>query len=95
MPRARLAEPEAGPECYRLGRALSAASATDPLVEGAAAVVLGFSFLGFFASRFPRCSPFGIALHSRQSASVALLQQNVNADARTNARMKARYRPNS
>jgi len=56
MPRARLAEPDAGPECYRLGRALSAASATDPFVEGAAAVVLGFSFLGFFASRFPRCS---------------------------------------
>src|SRR5215204_4837085 len=45
MPRARLAEPDAGPECCRLGRALSAASATDPLLDGAAAVVLGFSFL--------------------------------------------------
>jgi hypothetical protein len=34
---------------------------TVPFVEGAAAIVLGFSFLGFFASRLPRCSPLAIA----------------------------------
>jgi hypothetical protein len=29
-------------------------------MEGAAAIVFGFSFLGFFASRLPRCSPLGM-----------------------------------
>ena len=38
---------------------------TDPLVEGAAAMFLGFSFLGFFASRFLCCSRCAMA-SSRQ-----------------------------
>jgi hypothetical protein len=32
-----------------------------PFSEGAAAFVFGLSFLGFLASRLPRCSPFGMA----------------------------------
>jgi hypothetical protein len=32
-----------------------------PFMDGAAAVVFGFSFFGFFASRLPRCSPFGMS----------------------------------
>ncbi|MEJ1936316.1 hypothetical protein WDZ92_39490, partial [Nostoc sp. NIES-2111] len=32
----------------------------SPFVEGAAAIVFGFSFLGFLASRLPRCSPFAM-----------------------------------
>ena len=32
-----------------------------PFWEAAAAIVFGFSFLGFFASRLPRCSPLAIA----------------------------------
>ncbi len=50
---------------YRLDPVLeSTAAPNDPFVEGAAAMVLGFSFLGFFASRFPRCSPLAIASRS-------------------------------
>jgi hypothetical protein len=33
-------------------------------MDGAAAIVFGFSFLGFFASRFPRCSLFGMSASS-------------------------------
>jgi hypothetical protein len=41
----------------------------EPLVEGAAAIVFGFSFFGFLASRLPRCSPLGIsALHQTTAA---------------------------
>lgn len=35
-----------------------------PFIEGAAAIVFGFSFLGFFASRLPRCSPLGMCRSS-------------------------------
>jgi hypothetical protein len=31
---------------------------------GAAAIVLGFSFFGFFFSRLPRCSPLAMVLPS-------------------------------
>jgi hypothetical protein len=34
---------------------------TVPFWDAAAAIVFGFSFFGFFASRLPRCSPLAIA----------------------------------
>ncbi len=36
-----------------------------PLVEGAAAIVFGFSFFGFLASRLPRCSLLGMSAPPR------------------------------
>ena len=41
-----------------------------PFTEGAAAIVFGFSFFGFLASRLPRCSPFGMSLVLLSSAAV-------------------------
>ena len=43
---------------------------TVPFVEGAAAIVFVFSFFGFFASRFPRCSPLAISASPRVGRSV-------------------------
>jgi hypothetical protein len=37
--------------------------------EAAAAIVFGFSFLGFFASRLPRFSPLAIASLPRRSGA--------------------------
>jgi hypothetical protein len=36
--------------------------ATVPFCEAAAAMVFGFSFFGFLASRLPFCSPFAMAV---------------------------------
>lgn len=35
-----------------------------PFMLGFAAIVLGFSFFGFFFSRLPRCSPLAMVLSS-------------------------------
>jgi len=37
----------------------------EPFCDGAAATVFGFSFFGFFASRFPFCSPLAMTDRSR------------------------------
>jgi hypothetical protein len=42
-----------------------------PLIEGAAALVFGFSFFGFLASRLPRCSPLAMSTPPVMAWSVA------------------------
>jgi hypothetical protein len=40
-------------------------------------MVLGFSFFGFFASRFPRCLPFGMVLSQIGFRSVIVANGSV------------------
>ena len=68
--RDRPAHPDAPATCHAYFLEELPVGAALPFWEGAAAIVLGFSFFGFLDSRLPRCSPFAIVDRSCSRSSV-------------------------
>lgn len=76
--------------CYFL-RVFAASDRTSPFRLGAAAITFCFSFFGFFASRFPRCSLLAMVQSSDPAWALSLTLARTGASVAVPIRYRRAY----